>query len=529
MVGGEVRVVGQPAPGAAGSWGRRTLGLLAVVPIASYLWIAINRLTYPYDLEWLEGGSVELVRRVSEGQSLYVRPTFDFTPWPYPPLYFWVSAGVSRLTGEGYTPLRLVSLLSSIASLLLIAAIIRRIGGSWLGGLVGAGLFAATFQLGGAWLDIGRVDSLFLCLLLAAVLAGLLSKGWRGGLLVGGLLLLAFLTKQNAVIAALPILAWLVVYRRAAGVVAAATLAVTSTASVVLGEALTDGWYSEYVIRELLGQPVEWRWTWGFWVIDLALPLLLAIVVLGAWARAAEPHPMASRLASPHGYLAAVAVGLCAASWAGRLHSGGYANVVIPAYAAVALVFGVAVSDLLTGVVKIRWLTTGRLVIVLGVQLAILMLVPWRGTLPWQLVPTAADRSAGDRLIRVIERLPGRVIIPVHPNLLTQAGRPTHAQALAVGDVLRGRDGRARQALEAERATALDGVSVVILDTPGEAAPFEPVLGSEFTALAPDVLDSIVYHDDRVAHRPVTDLAIRPTFVYVRTSELAAVEGVLAR
>jgi len=52
-------------------------------------------------------------------------------------------------------------------------------------GLLAAGMFAATFEVGGAWLDIGRVDSLFLFLLLAAVAAARRATTWQGGALVG--------------------------------------------------------------------------------------------------------------------------------------------------------------------------------------------------------------------------------------------------------------------------------------------------------------------------------------------------------
>ncbi len=519
------------APPRVKGWHRRALGLVAVVPIATYVWIALSRLRYPYDLEWLEGGAVELVRRVSSGQSLYVSPSADFTPWPYPPLYFWASAGVARFTGEGYLPLRIVSFVSSLVVLLLIAAIVRRIAGSWLGGLCGAGLFAATFALGGAWADLGRVDSLFLALLLGAVLAGCIARGWLGGLAVGGLLLLAFLTKQNALIAAVPVLAWLVVFRRSVGVAAGAVLSVGAVASVVVGNALTDGWYGEYVVRELLGQPVESRWLWGFWLIDLGVPLLLALVVVGWWLRGlrSDPATGAVQLARRHGFLAAVVLGLLAAAWAGRLHSGGFANVVIPAYAAVSLLFGVAVAAVLSEPTSTSRLTVGRLGVVFAVQVALLLLVPWRGPLPWSLIPTGADRAAGDRLLAVVDQLPGRVLIPVHPYLLTQVDRPPHAQSLAIGDVLRGRDGRAKAALQADLAAALDGVSVVLLDTPGEAASWEPVLSRDFTALDASVLDGLVYLGDPDALRPVTDLAIRPTYVYVRTTDLSAVEEVLGR
>ena len=81
------------------------------MPTAVYLYVALRRIGYPYELEWLEGGAVEIVRRVAEGQSIYVQPSLHYVPYPYTPLYFWVSGALAHVTGVGFLPLRLVSLL----------------------------------------------------------------------------------------------------------------------------------------------------------------------------------------------------------------------------------------------------------------------------------------------------------------------------------------------------------------------------------------------------------------------------------
>ena len=57
------------------AWGARLVLLAALAPIAIYVWTALHRLNYPYELDWLEGGGVEITRRAMEGQSLYTAPT----------------------------------------------------------------------------------------------------------------------------------------------------------------------------------------------------------------------------------------------------------------------------------------------------------------------------------------------------------------------------------------------------------------------------------------------------------------------
>ena len=68
---------------------------LAAVPMLLYLWIALHRLDYPYELDWMEGGSVGNVGRVLAGHSLYVAPSLKFVGWTYPPLYWLACAAVA--------------------------------------------------------------------------------------------------------------------------------------------------------------------------------------------------------------------------------------------------------------------------------------------------------------------------------------------------------------------------------------------------------------------------------------------------
>ena len=64
--------------------------------IGTYLVVALFRLAHPFDLEWLEGGAVEHVRRVLSGRPIYTAPSVGFVAYTYPPLYFWVSATIAR-------------------------------------------------------------------------------------------------------------------------------------------------------------------------------------------------------------------------------------------------------------------------------------------------------------------------------------------------------------------------------------------------------------------------------------------------
>ena len=252
--------------------------------------------------------------------------------------------------------MRLVSFAASLAVLVLLALIVRRAGGSTVAGIVAAGLCAATFRVSGAFADTARVDSLLLAFLLAAVLVGMRARTWRGGVALGAVLLLGFLTKQNALIVAAPMLLWLLVRRRGVGVGATVTLGAGVVGSTIVGSLVTDGWYARYVLFQLPSQSWSLRWVWDFWLQDLVIPFAVALVVIGVLAltgltRAGTAPRWRFRLGDQRAYLLACAVGMLLASWVARLHEGGYANVAMPAQAAVA---GAA------GLVLAAWLRSDR-------------------------------------------------------------------------------------------------------------------------------------------------------------------------
>ena len=78
--------------------------------ILAYLAVGLLRIWHPYELMWMEGEVLEHVRRVAAGEPLYVAPTFEFTPLIYTPLFYYTSALVSMIVGEGFTAMRGVSL-----------------------------------------------------------------------------------------------------------------------------------------------------------------------------------------------------------------------------------------------------------------------------------------------------------------------------------------------------------------------------------------------------------------------------------
>src|SRR3954451_25054593 len=127
------------------------------------------RIRYPFELEWLEGASVDHVRTILAGRPLYGPPSLQFTPLTYTPGYFYLAAGLSNVVGVGFIPLRAISVLSVAGLLAVTFRLVSREAGDAHAGVLAIGLFAAMFGWTNGWLALARTDSLFLFLTMLAV------------------------------------------------------------------------------------------------------------------------------------------------------------------------------------------------------------------------------------------------------------------------------------------------------------------------------------------------------------------------
>lgn len=432
---------------------RVVTAVVALAPIVAFLFVAVRRIAYPYELEWLEGGAVEIVRRVASGHPIYIQPSLHYVPYPYTPLYFWVCGILSHVTGVGFLPLRLVSMLSALGCCVLLVVIVRRETGDVVAGLVASGLFMVTFAVSGAWLDIGRVDSFALFLLLISLYVARWVEGAWGGVLFGALLFLGFMAKQSDLVAGSVVLVFLLLVRRRTGIAALMTVSALLVGSTWALDASTHGWYGYYVFSELTHQGVVssvWR---TFFTEDLwHVPWVIGLAIVGI---AVNLRHSDRSWPQPSLYWPVATLGLILSAFVSRLHSGGGEDVLIPAYAGLAIVGSMGYANLLSrGLVKLApghrtynsWkpaaLAAGLAVIV-GAQIVALHYSPAK------YVPTAADEAAGRSFITLVRSTIGPVIVSNHPYYDTLAAKTAWAQGEAVHDVLRAGPSAARSDLTA--------------------------------------------------------------------------------
>lgn len=473
---------------------------LGAVAVIAWLGAVALRLTYPYELEWMEGAMIDHVARILQGLPLYTAPGIDFIPVIYAPMYFYLTALVSLVTGPGFLAARIVAVAGTVALFAGVWILVRRETGNHLWGTTAAGLLAAGYQMTGFWYDLARVDTLFLAFMVWAVYVVRHHRGGAAGTVCGILMALAFLTKQTAAVMALPILLYLALFDRKTMVWTAGTAGVLGGGAVLLLDRLYNGWFSYWAFTLPGRHPTYQSVYLAFWTNDLlpAVPVVI-ILVAGYFGRQFRSG------FTPSGFLwLLVSIGFVGASLMARLHSGGWINGLIPALVALAMV-GCLGADAAVRFLLHRHNSLARagvwmVVAALSLQFALLAYNPLDA------VPSAADRKAGNRLITELAAIDGDILVPFHGWYAAMAGKSPSFHQMALNDLRKGDSVRYR-AFERELKEALTSgrYAAVVTDRPW----FDPTLRQSYIA------EKIMFPSDSVL-LPVTGYAVRPETLWRR-------------
>lgn len=390
--------------------------------IACFFFIALLSIGYPYQLEWMEGQVMDVVARVMSDQSIYVEPSLEYTPFIYAPLYFYVTAFMSSLVGLDFFAGRLVSLLSITGVGLILFHWVRKEAGGWSTAWLAVGLFFATYQLSSRWFDVARIDSLYLFLLAAACFTFFYSQRAWCSVAAGLLFSLAFFTKQNTLIAVLPLLVAALYYRPRPSLITIFTFVIVTGVTIIAYNEATDGWFNFYMFHLPAAHRIEPRYIWGFWAGDLFKPLWpLILISLIGWGSIFCRDRKKAWL-----YLA-LAAGLVAAAYAGRLHRYGWTNVLLPAHFILALAGALAIS---------HWHQHGEhKKLLAGLALVLIQL----GLLfynPMPEIPSKEAREQGDEFVKKLAMIEGEIFMPEIQFISTKAGKQSYGYGLAAIDVL---------------------------------------------------------------------------------------------
>lgn len=449
---------GSPLSGA--SWHRWRVwmevltGLLALVPITLFFLASLGRLRYPFPLEQLEGPMLLAAERVAHGLPIYVRPNFTFIPYMYAPAYYYVSGWAVRWLGAGFFPLRLISILSTCGSFVLIYIfILKDATGTGrrrhLAALAGVALYASGYPWTRNWFDLGRVDALYIFLLLLAMFCTrrlhpvVAALAWT----------LTFLAKQTIFPVALVMLCcdWERPRRWLIGV--GSFLLLTAISTRLLDHA-THGWFWFYAFTvphantDLILRPAV-----TYIPSELIAPFGIALLIVAmAWARASQAQQKSPTQSSKMRFYFLAGASTFVLCWFLQAHAGATGNTPMPAYAVLAIVFGISFARLDAFFASDLLREPARIFLLAAVCIPFLSWV----YSPHDAIPHPEMLASQQELTSWLQQFPGDVFLPSNPEEAVSAGKLLHPDVAAIHDSLRPDIPQIRQPLLAEIRGAID-------------------------------------------------------------------------
>ncbi|MCA8964294.1 MAG: hypothetical protein KDC48_05395 [Planctomycetes bacterium] len=415
----------EPTPAQPTTPPRAWLVLLAAAGAALLLFggLTVQRLPYPFELEWMEGAMADHAWRVAAGEPLYCAPTPEHVPFLYAPLLFWLAGLLMKLGVPELLALRGIACGASVGVAMLVGHWVRQHTGRLVPGLVATGVFLAGYGWLWWWYDLARNDSLFLLAILGTAYA--LQHGGKFRVpLAAVLAVVAMLAKQSAAmwLPAIAVGALCLDWRLGLRFAVAAALGILLALGVLHWS--SGGWSTFYMFTMPQYHGIEGSRKLGFWTEDILPMLPLLLLGLGGFVAQWRAGERKEAL-----FLAAVGSGGLMTSWASRLHTGGFDNVLVYGFAA-ACVLGPAALR-----ARARWLEFATPAL-LAVQFVILFGYAWQRSPNTTALPSAAHRQAHEELTEYVRSQPGMVIMPGHGAVTRRAGKPSSAHGQAIFDLL---------------------------------------------------------------------------------------------
>jgi len=412
------------------------------------LFIIFSRLSYPYQLEWMEGAGLVQVSRLLAGKAFYVPPSIDFVPLIYPPLYFYASAIIAKLIGLGFGALRLVSFLSSALCATIIYLAVKEKTNSKFAATLGAGCFASAFMLAGQWFDIARTDMLAAGLSMlgiylareqvnnvtppapAAQAQVSEAKSLRATykILFSGLFFaLAFLSKQSALIVALAAILYYFLFNWRRAIVLALSFCLFLTILYSIFWLKSAGWINYYLFTIPAAHAFDFSIGRIISVLISQFESIPIFLIAGLLPILISPRKLFND--KLYRYYIVMAGALIATGVVGRLNAFSGPNVYIPSYLGIALLIGLEAG----------WLTEHKIHPALILLEWILLAAQFGFLVPTyfqtKTIPTQQDRAAGDALVAKIKSYNGDVLLLDNNYLALYAGKTPYFNEMPMSEI----------------------------------------------------------------------------------------------
>jgi hypothetical protein len=403
---------------------RAFLIILACFGIIEVTFVAVSRMFYPFDLEWIEGVTVELVKRLTEGESIYCSPTVEYIPMVYTPLYHYLGAFVSKVFGVGFVPLRAISFVSFLLTLFVLYKIIFDVTKDRFWSLVGIGLYSFSFAFCGFWFDLARIDTFANFMLIVSFYFLLREKSFA--IFLSALFsFFAFYSKQSNLIVTIFLFFPLLLEDKKRALIFLAYYLSFVIVSTLVENYFTNGWYMFWNFFAPMSHQWEWSRLVTFWTTDVVPSYPVFFVLLGFWL--VKSHNINDFPKSK--YFLFFLAGTILNSYFFRLHQGGFLNVLIPLATSISVLLPIFLDWFAQNFNTPNNYRNATYVFVL-VQFIVLVYNPFLQ------IPRKIDEKIGWEFIRKIKDIEGEVFIPGHSFISRYAGKKSFTHYVRINEFL---------------------------------------------------------------------------------------------
>jgi hypothetical protein len=392
-----------------------------------------QRLTYPFELEWIENEMVAHGMMLAQGHRIYSAPATEFIAEIYPPGYYLAIAVFLKLfnTVNFFIP-RLISAAALVGILILLYRIMIKEGGARNIGLLVSGFFLSFYEIHGTWFDLARADMLlYVLLLLGCYVLAYGERRFAAALGAALLLVAACYTKQTGIYF-LPFIGLYLLFKdkKQCLIFSAATGGLLLTLFFLL-QYTSDGWFGTYVLfnplrfNQVLLKPLsELQFRMLFEMRDKLIPemryeIFYKLPVFFTMVLAFMLYRIVSvTKASTFSLWECTSLAAPLAYFTIRPHPGSERNDFL-----CMTVWGC----ILLGLFLIRLIAAARRDADNRIQITVYLLLTLQLCLqlynPVLLVPTPQDEKKGIEFINLVKNMPGEVYIPYHTLYGYMAGK----------------------------------------------------------------------------------------------------------
>jgi 4-amino-4-deoxy-L-arabinose transferase-like glycosyltransferase len=412
---------------------RYALLFLAIVSLLSFILVALIRMSFPYEAEWIEEGVLVHVERVLHGLPVYVEPSLEYVPFVYTPLFYYLSALASKIIGGGFAPLRLVSILATLGTFTLIFFFVKKETKDNFSAILASCFYASCYSAVQFWFDLGRVDSLTFFFLFSFIFLIRFYHTYISYIIAGIVVTLSFLSKQEGLSLSVPVILFLYFIDWKKALVLTISTLVSLISAVFIFDSIGNGLFSYYTIIlpfEVLQESAQTSRLVSIWTKDLIGQTPILIILYIYFLIFGKKYFAKDKFI----FYLFVSLFIIIGSLPYRTIRYGNTNALMPAFAILSIIGGISFYLIRQQLDKVDKGIVSQLKILIYF-IAIIHFVSLIYT-PAEVLPSKIQAVNEANLVTQINTIKGPVFVPSHGRLAMLAQKPGSAHIAGLDDLL---------------------------------------------------------------------------------------------